>query len=585
MGAWFGTLFGGYGLGNPLNLGDESKGGPALRMTPDQRSMHFHIVGSTGSGKTKFLEALIRQDILANPASRCGVLVVDPHGSLYHSLMNWLTRHGIERPVTPINLSSNRWITAYNVLRPRKLANDSVVVDALTDAMAHVWGSANTDQTPRMARWAGNVLHVLYEGRYTLPDAVALLSSDAAARGAMTAHVKHDLARTDWAFAQTLKPKEFEEQIGSTLNRLRRFVSNDHMRAIFGQKDVSFDFGEALRDGHIVLVNLSQEGGTISEENARLFGTLLLSDLWTAAKERGKRQDVKPFYIFVDEFQLFLSPTIAANLDQSRGFGIHWTLSHQFPAQLRDAGENGRKVYNSVMENARSKACFSLSTRDNLEPMAEWLFRGVMDPDEIKHTLYTTKVMSYREEERESRSRSVTRSSGGTEHSSESSGEGMGGRDDDDRPSDSWSSYSGRSDGFTESWSQSETEGVSESTVFIPEMGREASSVQFRTPEEQLLRAMSALFDQTQRHCFVRLQGMRAPVSIATPYVEEPRVREERVEEYERMTFNRLPFAIRASDARRNTNDSLSAAGEPRCKERDGRHDFEPHGSRRIVES
>jgi len=48
---------------------------------------------------------------------------------------------------------------------------------------------------------------------------------------------------------------------------------------------------------------------------------MLLSDLWTAAKERGKGTDahrVKPFYVYIDEFQKFVTPTIAKNLDQAR---------------------------------------------------------------------------------------------------------------------------------------------------------------------------------------------------------------------------------------------------------------------------
>ncbi len=43
-----------------------------------------------GTGKSKFLEHLIRQDIVIWRKSKCGLLVLNPHGSLYDSLMNWL---------------------------------------------------------------------------------------------------------------------------------------------------------------------------------------------------------------------------------------------------------------------------------------------------------------------------------------------------------------------------------------------------------------------------------------------------------------------------------------------------------------
>lgn len=34
------------------------------------------------------------------------------------------------------------------------------------------------------------------------------------------------------------------------------------------------------------------------KEDADLFATLLLPDLWTAAQEPGKRKGVKPFYVY-----------------------------------------------------------------------------------------------------------------------------------------------------------------------------------------------------------------------------------------------------------------------------------------------
>ena len=60
----------------------------------------------------------------------------------------------------------------------------------------------------------------------------------------------------------------------------------------------------ALEQGHIILVSLATEGGTVSPEDADTFATLMLADLWTAAKERGKREGVKPFYLVCGERQL-----------------------------------------------------------------------------------------------------------------------------------------------------------------------------------------------------------------------------------------------------------------------------------------
>src|SRR6185312_7150448 len=110
-------------------------------------------------------------------------------------------------------------------------------------------------------------------------------------------------------------------------------------------------------------------------------------------------------------FQNFVTPTIAKNLDQARGFGLHLILANQFPRQILHTGANGAQVYDSVMANARSKVVFSTQGRENLEPLAFDLFIGVMNPDEIKHELYSTKVLDYEEEIRTVRGRSENWSS------------------------------------------------------------------------------------------------------------------------------------------------------------------------------
>lgn len=59
--------------------------------------------------------------------------------------------------------------------------------------------------------------------------------------------------------------------------------------------------------------------------------------------------------------------------------------------------------------------------------MAQWLFRGVMDPDQVKHELYSTKIMSYREELRETYGESTSSGFGAGRQSGRSSGKGKGG--------------------------------------------------------------------------------------------------------------------------------------------------------------
>jgi hypothetical protein len=349
--------------GNDLILGKLPGRAKSLGLSRTERDKHLYVCGGTGTGKSKFLENLIRQDIRNWSKSKCGLLVIDPHGNLYDNLINWLAWTGIERPIVPIDLRQDDWVISYNLLRQREFVDPAVLVDNLIDAMAYVWGQGGTNQTPLFARWAGNVLRALYENKLTLIQAEHLVDRvEKQIRRALTADLSDKPSKQDWQFADTLNAKDFEAQIGSTVNRLQRFIRNKTMRSMFGLPDISLDLGRALEEGSIILVSLATERAKVSKENAELFATLLLSDLWSAAQERGKRDGVKPFYVYLDEFQRFVTPTISDNLDEARGFGLHLTMAHQFPNQLLDRGENGSVFTTPSWRMRRARSSFVFST-------------------------------------------------------------------------------------------------------------------------------------------------------------------------------------------------------------------------------
>jgi len=545
-------------IGNNLKLGLIDGNGISLEMTPEMRSTHLYLSGSTGTGKSKMLEYLIRQDIANWHKSKCGMLLLDPHGSLYDSLVNWISWNEPylkNVPIVPIDLRQTDWTVGYNVMRPRTKADPSVIISNFIQAMAYVWGAEGTDKTPLFARIGSNVLWTLYENGMTLLESEYLIDrTNRMMRSEMATALSKRSVVKDWEYANTLSPKDFDAQISSTVNRFHSFLHNEKLRLMFGQSDASLDLGKALNEGSIIIVNLSTEGARVSEEDAALFATLLLSDLWTAAKERGKGTDakqVKPFYVYIDEFQNFITPTIAKNLDQARGFGLHLTLANQFPRQILHAGANGAQVYDSVMANARSKVIFETRGEENLRPLALDLFMGTMNPDEIKHKLYSTKVMDYVEETRTIHGRSENWSDATGLFTGATGTEGMGGMMNGTTKEDPLAWNTSDADSTGTSQISVKGGGMSETEVpFLrPVMGKELSSVQFRPLEEQLFRAMAVLHDQKQRHAVARIVGMRAPVTIVTPTVEKTPADAKMERSFLTRQYKKLPFALPTNEA------------------------------------
>jgi hypothetical protein len=512
-------------LGNDLELGRSTANGKRVMLSREERSTHLYVCGSTGTGKSKFLEHLIRQDILKSNLHKCGMLLLDPHGSLYDGIMRWMAFHGLNRPVIPIDLRDSTTAISYNVLRKRDKGDTGVTITNFVQAMAYVWGEGGTNATPLFARWAHNILRTLYESGHTLLEAEYLLdATEPDIRRKLIKNLEIRSLIRDWEYSRVLSVKDFEGEVGSTVNRLRRFLSTQKLRHMFGQ-DVAgktLDLEKCLEKGYIVLVNLSTEGGWISNEDSSLFATLLLSDLWAAAQARGKRKGIRPFHVYLDEFQNFVTPTMAENLDQARGYGLHLTLAHQFPNQILHAGAHGQQVFDSIMENARSKVVFQVGTT-NLEQLAKILFMGVLNPEEIKHRLYSTKVMDYRKVLLASSGKSSGRNRGSGYN--ERSAEAIDPEDPTLRinlDSTGTSNYEVDSD--------ASTEGTSE--AYRPLLGKELSSFAYRPLDEQLYLAMATLFEQEQRHCVVRTRDMKSPVSIVAPIVKDVPIAEERFKTY-----------------------------------------------------
>ena len=186
---------------NSLNLGTLAGSSTPLILPGSARERHLYVCGGTGVGKSKFLEHCIRQDILNWRDSRCGLILLDPHGLIYQNTMTWLARHGLKRDIVPIDLQRDDWIVSYNLLRKRKESDPAVVVANFVRALSHVWGASGTDQTPLFARWAGVILRTLYENEYTISDVSHLLERHDIRR-AMSAKLSDHAARRAWQFSQ-----------------------------------------------------------------------------------------------------------------------------------------------------------------------------------------------------------------------------------------------------------------------------------------------------------------------------------------------------------------------------------------------
>lgn len=119
-------------------------------LTPELLRTHMHVLGSTGVGKSFFLEAVIKSLILQG----YGVALIDPHGDLYHRILSfcaWLSVQNpklqLQRRVIPFDVAETQQIIGFNpVARNARVMTYQVV--ALMEAIRKSWGQSSFRKLP-----------------------------------------------------------------------------------------------------------------------------------------------------------------------------------------------------------------------------------------------------------------------------------------------------------------------------------------------------------------------------------------------------------------------------------------------------
>lgn len=518
-----------------------------------KRIYHHHVIGSSGSGKSKFLEVLMREDLVSGQ----GFCLIDPHGTLYHDLLKFCAYRHLNREIILLNLSEPDEIIGFNFFSRNQAGDVAVQVDSRIQALLHAWGVENADQTPTLERILRLVFTSLLEADLTLPQITVLLDFSAKEiRSKVISQIENDLIRREWQELSDLpKARDFREETLSAKNRLFRLLTSNVLMRFLGVKGQTIDLLDAIEKQKVILINLGSSPH-LSGENARVFGSLFVNQIFETAKQRRKDalgNPPRPWHLYLDEFQNFVSLDLCDALDEIRKFGVFLNLSHQRFGQLNE------DIEDAILTNCRIKTVFGGLRTDDARRMAEELFIGKLDPKKIKASIYQLKHWyQYTRDKVYSKSSSRSESSGYSSGEGSGSGSGIASVTSSgqtylplgdefftggmwlDNPqsmtesnSSSFSSLDSSSSFSSESYSSSysESEGEADVPVFAPVPFQELSSVQYYTPEEQLLGLTQALKLNQQRHCFIQLPNQETQ-PLLVPLVKDFYISEESIKRY-----------------------------------------------------
>lgn len=504
---------------------------------------HWLVLGGTGRGKSKLIEHRARRHIRNGD----GLLVLDPHGALYHDLVAYATRYCRKEDLVLIDLNDPDYAVSLNFCEG-DYADVTALADQIISAIMKVFGDESQETKPRLERWLRNLLVALIQARLTLADMLDFLSPTARMfREAVLTSVSNRYVVQEWqAYDAITKRAEREALLEGPLNRAAKLNLPDQVRRVLGQQTSSVSVEDVIESGKIVLCNLAPL--RVSKECQRIVSILLVDRIINYAKHRTPRQARRPFYVIADEAAELTSSDVPYALQAMRKFGIFFTLCFQSLVQLNHI--DGYRE--NVMTNCDVKIAFKLS-RGDAEQMVDELFAGQLRGDRVKHEIKRTmliprettrEVVAESESESESKGEVLSSSEtyGSGDVSVESTGFGESFTEHDPLgPASSLSlaqsSHSGsasavsfndsHSTGYSEISSSTKSTARGKSVVPFYEYMRELelSSRQYYSIEELREKYIAWVMCQPPRHVQVKLGDERA-IPLITAFVSGVPVRE-----------------------------------------------------------
>jgi predicted DNA-binding transcriptional regulator AlpA len=339
-------------VGHDLILGVNEHDGEerTVSLSTSERLRHSYIIGASGTGKSTLLLSMAIQDIEAGN----GFAVLDPHGDLIDDILSRIPPSRV-KDVILFDPGDEAFPIGFNILS----AHSELEKTLLSSDLVAVFRRLSTSFGDQMVTVLGNAILAFLEScdGGTLLD-LRHFFVDKAFRARFLDTVQDPEVVHYWE-------REFPLLKGSPqaplLTRLNTFLRPKLIRHMVAQKEDRLDL-RAIMDGKkILLARLSH--GAIGEENAHLLGSLLVAKIAQAAMSRQDEEAVRrvPFFLYIDEFHHFVTPSISSILSGARKYGLGLVLAHQEMRQLKSRSE---EVMSAVLGNVYTRIVFRLGDQD-----------------------------------------------------------------------------------------------------------------------------------------------------------------------------------------------------------------------------
>lgn len=309
---------------------------------------HCYLAAQNGAGKTEMLKlmfyALQKQ---SHKKRQHALVLLDPHGDIAFETLAFHLNKDSDRVLFIDPQFAPGHTPVLNPLHISKtdLPSIDIYAQTLTNAFQELW--ENAELTLQMTSiLIPCIATLLLRKGSTLEDLQRFMQDDEelialGKQSPFPAHRKF--------FETAFEAKSYEYTKSGIYTRIQSLLNQSAFYRMTCGGTNTIDLEQAIDDGKVIIFRFTKSHGVDASVamNKFVIARLLSLVLQRASKEKQFR---KPLYLFIDEFQNYISPSITTIVEESRKFGLHLVISHQNLAQIKDP--NFRR---SILSNTHVK--------------------------------------------------------------------------------------------------------------------------------------------------------------------------------------------------------------------------------------
>jgi CxxC-x17-CxxC domain-containing protein len=235
-----------------------------------------------------------------------------------------------------------------------------LVASGLMGIFTKIWANA---WSARMEYILNNCILALLDTPGTTLLGIQRMLVDKDYRQKIIGNLKDPVIKAFWVHEYEAWQDKFRnEAIAPIQNKVGQFLSTSVIRNVVGQSKSTVNIFNIMNEGKIFLVNVSK--GRVGEDNSGLLGGMIITKIQLAAMERVRiaEESRRDFYLYVDEFQNFVTESFAGILSEARKYRLNLTVAHQYTAQL--VADKSSSVRDAVFGNVGTMIIFRVGADD-----------------------------------------------------------------------------------------------------------------------------------------------------------------------------------------------------------------------------